>query len=88
MYHISSNKHHPRVVAAATIRGTCIRMRIISDDGNQTSARAVCVVQLISTADSRTERLHLVLTASNSRHRIARMYLIQPLLMLAGFPKK
>ena len=29
------------------------------DDSYQASARAVCVVRLVSTADSRTERLHV-----------------------------
>ena len=53
-------------------------------DVQQACARAVHVVQLISTADNRTERLHVLLTASNSHHHSA----IQPLLMSAGFPKK
>ena len=65
-------------------------MRIISYDGDWASVRAVGIVRLVSTADSRTERLHLLVTASNSRHCIAHtyMYLIQPSLMSAGFPKK
>ena len=46
-------------------------MQIISDDGHWASARFVCVVRLVFTADSRTKRLHLLLTASNSRHCIA-----------------
>ena len=37
-------------------------MRIISDDGHRASARAVGVVRLVSMADSRTERLRLLLT--------------------------
>ena len=41
---------------------------------------AVCVLRLVSTADSKTERLRLQLTAPNSRHCITHMYLIQPLL--------
>ena len=45
-------------------------MQIISDDGHQASTRAVHVVQLVSTADSRTERLRLLLTAPDSRHSI------------------
>ena len=51
-----SNKHCPRVLAMATIccRST-IAMQIISDEDHQASARAVCVVQLISMADSRTD---------------------------------
>ena len=53
-------------------------MRIVSDDSHWASTRAVCVVRLVHMADSRTERLRLQLTASNSRHFIAPMYLIQP----------
>ena len=49
--------------------------------GNRVSVWAVCVARLISTADSRTERLRLLLTGPNSHHCIARMYLIQLLLM-------
>lgn len=43
------------------------------------AARAVHVVQLISTTDSRaTERLCVLLTASNGRHCIAHMYAPYP----------
>ena len=45
-----------------------------SDDGRRASARAVRVVQLFSMADSRTERLRVLLLASNSRRCIARTY--------------
>ena len=63
-------------------------MQIISDDNHRTSARAVCVVRLVSTADNRTERLRLLLTASNSCHCIARTYLlIQPLLVSVDFQR-
>ena len=55
-------------------------MRILSDDGDHATARAIRVVRVVSTADSRTERLPL-LTASNNRHRLTRMYLIKPLLI-------
>ena len=55
-----------------------IHTRIISDDGHWASTRLFCVVQLISMTDSRTERLYVLLTASNSRHHITHMYLIQP----------
>ena len=61
---------------------------IISDDGHRASASAVCVARFVSMADSRTGGLHVLLTVSNSRHYIARMCLIQPSLMSAGFPKK
>ena len=44
------NKHHPQIVAAACIRGTHTRVRIISDDGHHTSAKATCVVRVVSTA--------------------------------------
>ena len=50
-------------------------MQIMSDDDHPTSARAVQVVWLVSTADSRTEGLHLLLTASNSGHCTAHTYL-------------
>ena len=43
VYRISSNRHYPRIVAAATICGTRTRMQIISDDGHRASASAVCV---------------------------------------------
>ena len=60
MYRISLNRCRPRIVAAATIRGTHTLMQIFSDDVHRTSARAVCDVKLVSTADSRTERLRLL----------------------------
>ena len=82
------NKYCPQIVPTTSNRSTCTRMRIISYDGQRANARAVCVVQLISTAGSRTGRLHVLLTVSNSRHCITRTYLIQPSLMSAGFPKK
>ena len=63
------NKCSPRIVAAATICGTCTHMEIISDDDYH-AGRAVCAVQLVSMADNRTERLRLLLTASNSCHCI------------------
>ena len=56
---------------------------ILSDNSHQASARAVCVVRLISMADRGTERLHVLLTASNSRHCITCTYIIKPLLMSA-----
>ena len=59
-----------------------------SDDGHQASVRAVCVIQLFSMADSRTERLCVLPPASNSCRCIAHTYLILPLLMSAGFPMK
>ena len=38
-------------------RGTRTHVQMISDDGHHTSARTVCVVQVVPMADSRTERL-------------------------------
>ena len=46
------NKHHPQIVAAASICGTCTRVWILSDDNHQVSAKAFRVVWLVSTADS------------------------------------
>ena len=46
------NKHHPQIVAAASICGTCTRVWILSDDNHQVSAQAFRVVWLVSTADS------------------------------------
>ena len=61
------NKRRPRIVAAATIRGTRTRMQMIPDDGHRTSARAIRVLRVVSTADSRIDRLRLLLTASTRR---------------------
>ena len=63
-------------------------MRIVSYNDHQASTRVVCVVRLVSMADSRTERLHVLPTASNSCHGNACAYFIQPSLMSVGFPKK
>ena len=41
-YRVSSNRRRPQIVAAASICGTCVH--IISDNGQQASTRAVCVV--------------------------------------------
>ena len=62
-YRISLNRCCPRIVAAqsealsesSSIRSTCTCVLILSDDGHQASARTVRVVQLVSTAESRTE---------------------------------
>ena len=80
-------KHHPQIVAMATIHGTCKHMWIIFDniDRASTTCRAIPVVQLVSTADSGPERLWLLPTAFNSHHFVAH---IQLSLMSAGFPKK
>ena len=62
--------------------------RNFSWDGHHAHARVVCVVRLVSMADSSTERLHKLLTASTSRCCITRTYLIKPSLISVGFPKK
>ena len=76
------------MVAAATIHDSRTHLQIIYDDSPCASARAVRVVRLITKADSKTERLRLLLTASNSRHCIARMYSIQPVIDVCGLSKK
>ena len=72
------NKHRPRIVATASIRSTHTPVQTISGDSHRASARAVRVVWLISMTDGRTERLHKLLTASNSCHCIVCTYFIQP----------
>ena len=66
-------------------------MQISFDDDQWTSARAVCVVRLVSTADSRTEKLCVLLTVSNSRHCIVCTYLNVPypaVVDVCGFSKE
>ena len=63
-------------------------MRIIFYDGHGASARAVRVVRLVSTADSRTERLHLLLTMPNSRHCIAHLYPYPAIVDVCGLSKE
>ena len=60
----------------------------VSDDGHHASTRTVCVVRVVPTADSRTEKLHVLLTASSDCHHLTCTYFIQPSLMSPGFPKK
>ena len=79
------NRRRPQIVATASKRGTCTCVQMISDDA---SARTACVAQVVPTADSRTERLRVLLTASSNHYRFIHMYLIQPSLMSVGFPKK
>ena len=54
---LDRNKRHPRIVAAASKHGTHTHVRMISDDGHHASTRTVCVVRVVPTTDSRTERL-------------------------------
>ena len=66
-------------------------MQMIPDDGHQTSARAIRVLRVVSTADSRIDRHSPVRSYEeilDSRNCIARTYPIQPSLVSAGFPKK
>ena len=69
--------------------GMRTHVQMICDDGHQASARPFfIVVRVVPMADSRTESLRVLLTASSNRHRLTRTYLIQPSLMYPGFPKK
>ena len=63
---LERNKRRPRIVVAASKRGTCPRLRMIFngflfDDGYHASAKSICVVRVVPTADSRTERLRVLL---------------------------
>ena len=75
---LEQNKRCPQIVATTSKRGTRTHVRMRSDDSHHGSASTVCVVQVIPTADSRTEGLRVLLTASSNRHRLTRTYLIQP----------
>ena len=68
---LEHNKCRPRIAAAASKHSMCTRVRMISDDCHHTSTRTVRVVQVIPTADSRTERLCVLLTVSSSHQRLA-----------------
>ena len=85
---LEQNKRCPRIVAVASKHGTHTHMQMITDNSHHASARTVCVVRVIATADSRTERLRVLLTGSSNCHRLTRTYLIQLSLMSPGFPKK
>ena len=66
---------------------TCTQ--VISDDNHQASTRAVCVVELFSIADGRTERLRVLLTVSSNCHCFTRTYLIQLLIVdVSGLSKE
>ena len=56
------NSHRPWIVATTSKHGTHTRVWMISDNSHHTSARTVCVVWVIPMADSRTERLSVLLT--------------------------
>ena len=61
---------------------------LIATDAHWASSSAVCVPRPVSTADSRAEKLHVLLPVSIRAICIACMYLIQPSLLSAGFPTK
>ena len=82
------NKNRPRIVAMASIHSTHTHVEIISDNGHQASGKAICVVRVVSTAASRTERLCVLQTASSDCYSLTRAYLMKPSLMSVGFPKK
>ena len=49
---------------------------MISDVCHHASARTVCVVRVDPTADSRTERLRILLTASSNCHHLTHTYVV------------
>ena len=67
---------------------TYIHMQIIYDDSQQAITWVVCVIRHVFIADSKTGRLHILLTVSFVTVLLVRMYLIQPSLMSMGLPKK
>ena len=75
-------------MASTGIHGTCTCVEIISDNGHQASAKAICAVRVVSTADSRTERLCVQQTASSDCYGLTCAYLMKPSLMSAAFPEK
>ena len=98
-YGISSNRHCPWIVAAQSeaLKWNKCRPPIVAvaskdphtcANGHHASARTVCVVRVVTMADSRTERLCVLLTASSNCPWLTCTYLILPSLMSLGFPKK
>ena len=82
------NKRHPQIVAAASKCGMCTRVQMISGDGHHTSTRTVCVVQVVPTADSRTERMRVLLTVS-SKPSLSHLYVPYPAIVdVSGLSKK
>ena len=70
-YHISSNSRCPRRVATASIHSTCTRRWMTI---TRLALGLFCVVRHVSIAESRTERLCVLLTASNSHQCITSTY--------------
>ena len=77
-------RRHPWIVATASTHSTGMCVLIIPTDAHWAISRAVHVLRLVSTVDSRAERLCILLPASIRPSCIARMYLIQPSLLSAG----
>ena len=72
----------PWIVAVASICGTQTHVQIFATDGHRASARAVCVLQLVSPLIA---VLFVLLSASIRPGCIAHMYLIQLSWYLQGF---
>ena len=82
------NKSHPRIVFTASIHGARTCVLIIVINAQCVISRVVRVLRLTSMADSRTERLCILLPVSIRSGCITHMYLIQPLLLSTSFPMK
>ena len=72
----------PWIVAVASICGTQTHVQIFATDGHRASARAVCILQLVSPLIA---VLFVLLSASIRPGCIAHMYLIQLSWYLQGF---
>ena len=66
------NKHCPQIIAAASGRSVWI----ICDHSYHAGTRAIRVVRVVFTVDTRTERLRVLLTASSNHRRLTHTYLI------------
>ena len=80
------NKRRPQIVAAVTICST--RTCVLIFVATLPCSWAVCVLRPISTADSRTGRLRVLLPVSIRPNCIPRMYLFQSSMLSASFPTK
>ena len=76
---LERNKCRPRIVAAASKHGMHPSVRMIFDDSHYASARTVHVVQVVPTADSRIERLHVLLTVSSNCHHLTHIPVVDAL---------
>ena len=82
-YHISSTRCCSQKVVMASIHDAETR---VPSDAHWAISRVACVLRLASMADSRTERLCVLLPASIRPSCIACMYLIQLSLLSFSFP--